>query len=272
MKAFQYRISDVANLYQINPDTLRYYEQEGLLVPKRSENGYRYYGISDICIINIIRSLRGLGLPLEQIRQYVKNRNLESTIKLIKQENALLQQRITELEEERKTIAIRQQRISLALEEPQEQVLFKTIDDRTCWYSSVPHIHEEEVDFYLNTMVTREGLSIDRLINTIAAGSVVDERLIGSNRRNLFIGVFALCGAGEAFHKILPGGTYACYLYRGPYRHPEDIYSAIKGELEKRRYDLAGNPIQLYRVDEHDTGNISEYITEIQFPVRKIET
>ena len=48
-----YKISEIAQLYSIGPDSLRYYEEAGLLSPKRDENGYRMYSIDDIWKLNI---------------------------------------------------------------------------------------------------------------------------------------------------------------------------------------------------------------------------
>ena len=64
-----YQITEVARLYGLNPDTLRYYEEQGLLHPVRGENRYRMYGIDDICNINVIRALRELGIPVDRIRR-----------------------------------------------------------------------------------------------------------------------------------------------------------------------------------------------------------
>ena len=36
-----YKITEVARLYGLCTDTLRYYEEQGLLHPHRSETGYR---------------------------------------------------------------------------------------------------------------------------------------------------------------------------------------------------------------------------------------
>ena len=58
-----YPIHELAKLFDLCPDTLRYYEEKGLLHPTRGENRYRRYGIQDICTLNIIRALRALDLP-----------------------------------------------------------------------------------------------------------------------------------------------------------------------------------------------------------------
>ena len=48
MKQF-YQIHELAKLFDLCPDTLRYYEEKGLLHPVRGENRYRMYGIQDVC-------------------------------------------------------------------------------------------------------------------------------------------------------------------------------------------------------------------------------
>ena len=48
MKEF-YQIHELAKLFDLCPDTLRYYEEKGLLHPVRGENRYRMYGIQDVC-------------------------------------------------------------------------------------------------------------------------------------------------------------------------------------------------------------------------------
>ena len=67
MKQF-YQIHELAKLFDLCPDTLRYYEEKGLLHSVRGENRYRMYGIQDVCTLNIIRGLRELGLPTRAIR------------------------------------------------------------------------------------------------------------------------------------------------------------------------------------------------------------
>ena len=47
MKQF-YQIHELAKLFDLCPDTLRYYEEKGLLHPVRGENRYRLYGIQDV--------------------------------------------------------------------------------------------------------------------------------------------------------------------------------------------------------------------------------
>lgn len=53
----------------VNIETIRYYEREGVLpLPKRSENGRRIYYDEDVRRLNFIHKCRRLGFSLKEIR------------------------------------------------------------------------------------------------------------------------------------------------------------------------------------------------------------
>ncbi len=64
------KINEVESLVHITKKNIRFYEEQGLLSPKRnSENGYREYSEEDVKILQQIKLLRKLGVPIEEIRQ-----------------------------------------------------------------------------------------------------------------------------------------------------------------------------------------------------------
>ena len=58
-----YTIGEIAELYHIGTDSIRYYERKGLLEPVRGENGYRYYSAQSIWRMNVIRSRWSASVP-----------------------------------------------------------------------------------------------------------------------------------------------------------------------------------------------------------------
>jgi DNA-binding transcriptional MerR regulator len=59
------RISELARDLGVSPDTLRFYERDGLLPrPVRQENGYRDYGQSDVERLRLLIELRRLDIPV----------------------------------------------------------------------------------------------------------------------------------------------------------------------------------------------------------------
>lgn len=64
------KINEVEQSVGITKKNIRFYEQQGLLHPKRnSENGYREYDEADVECLKKIKLLRKLSLPIEEIRK-----------------------------------------------------------------------------------------------------------------------------------------------------------------------------------------------------------
>ena len=63
------KIGELSKLSQISVRMLRYYEEEGLLSPKRTVSGYRQFEIEDIERVKLIHKLNNAGLTLKVIRR-----------------------------------------------------------------------------------------------------------------------------------------------------------------------------------------------------------
>lgn len=68
------RIGDAAKQFSISNRTLRYWEDEGILISTRAENGYRYYDDDNAARIKQIILLRKLKMPINEIEKiFVSN-------------------------------------------------------------------------------------------------------------------------------------------------------------------------------------------------------
>lgn len=64
------RIGELSQRCGVSPDTVRFYEREGLLPrARRSSSRYRVYGQEDEGRLRFIRRAQSLGLTLEDIRE-----------------------------------------------------------------------------------------------------------------------------------------------------------------------------------------------------------
>jgi MerR family transcriptional regulator, copper efflux regulator len=62
------RIGELAAMAEVNIQTLRFYEREGLLLqPVRTASGYRSYAERDLERVRFIRLCQGLGFTLREI-------------------------------------------------------------------------------------------------------------------------------------------------------------------------------------------------------------
>lgn len=65
-------IAEVAKKYELTADTLRYYERVGLIPSvNRTGGGIRDYSEQDCRWIEFIKCMRGAGLPIEVLIEYV---------------------------------------------------------------------------------------------------------------------------------------------------------------------------------------------------------
>jgi DNA-binding transcriptional MerR regulator len=69
-----YTIAEAADATHLTPDTLRYYERDGLMLRPvaRSATGHRRYTDADLGWIGLLNCLRGTGMPIREVRRYAE--------------------------------------------------------------------------------------------------------------------------------------------------------------------------------------------------------
>ncbi|EOS66503.1 MerR family transcriptional regulator [Oscillibacter sp. 1-3] len=262
-----YKIHEIARLFRLHPDTLRYYEEKGLLHPVRGESGYRMYTIQDVCTLNVIRALRELDLPTEDIRAYLERRSVEETLSLLDRQEALLEEKLAALRAARLEAEQRRDRLERYRAVPEGQVSVTEEEARPYVFLRENVILEKEIDFLLKKL---EGKHQDyiKVIGAQTMGAVLDGDRLRQGICSCFSCVFFLTPPGGPRDALLPAGRYAGLFYRGGYdrldRHLETLFRGIR--------DLgltpAAPPLELYRIDVHDTRHEAEYVTELQVLVK----
>ena len=69
------RIGEVADQTGVTSRMLRYYENQGLITPRRHFNGYRDYSDADVRQVVIIRDLSASGVPTRFIKIILDRRS-----------------------------------------------------------------------------------------------------------------------------------------------------------------------------------------------------
>ena len=117
MKNF-FKIGEISKLYGIGVDSIRYYEEIGIIKPKRSESGYRHYSIHDIWKLNVIRDLRSIGFTMEQIRKYLNHHTVSSSLSMLEEEKEAISKQMQHLQKLQKNVEHRLNNIHSALSLP----------------------------------------------------------------------------------------------------------------------------------------------------------
>ena len=83
-----FQIGEMARLFHLSVSSIRHYEQLGLLKPEYTdpETGYRYYTPRQFEVFNTIRYLRALDLPLQEIADFLQNRDVDNIEKKLRQQ------------------------------------------------------------------------------------------------------------------------------------------------------------------------------------------
>ena len=98
------KIAEVSEQFGMSVDTLRYYERVGLIPPvNRNESGIRDYNELDLRRVDFIKCMRGAGLPVEVLIEYVAlvrqgDSTIEARKEILKEQRALLAARMEEMQ------------------------------------------------------------------------------------------------------------------------------------------------------------------------------
>lgn len=91
-------IQEVAQLFQVSANTLRFYEEKGLLTPSRDqESAYRHYSQEDLVNIQIILGYRALDFSISQIQTLMVGEHSKNVLDQFYDQWEAMNQKISEL-------------------------------------------------------------------------------------------------------------------------------------------------------------------------------
>ena len=99
-------IKQFSEMSGIEQSTLRYWDDIGLFRPahRNQDNSYRYYSPEQITLVNFIKVLSNLSVPLKVIASVSENRTPETMLRLMEQQEAVLDTELSRLHEAYSTI------------------------------------------------------------------------------------------------------------------------------------------------------------------------
>ena len=260
-------IGKFAGLTGISANTLRRYDRLGLLSPSVTDplTSYRLYDVEQLDIGILIRLLRDLDVPLEDVARLVRSPETGAV------EDALLAHR---------------GRV-LARREDLERILTR-ID-------AVLHEHRGLLPYEVDEVQLHEVWIVSRRVTTSRArmDALIDEFIVELQDE--------LAGAGQSpagrefvlYHnalqwyqgldmevclpverraaeavggRALPASSALQTFYRGPWDDIWQAYPAMLARMSRKGYETCGPVREAYLVDERDTDDPGEYLTEITWP------
>ncbi len=126
-------IGELADQLALPPETVRFYEQRGLLPePQRATNGYRMYSDTALHRLRFIRTAQAAGLTLAEIRSIIDLRD-EGTVPC-SHVGALLETKLAEVQQRQRDLAALEIELDLLLQRS------RSLDPADCGDDDVCHI------------------------------------------------------------------------------------------------------------------------------------
>lgn len=263
-----YKIGEISKIYGIGRDSLMYYEDIGILKPFRDKNRYRMYKLSDIWRLNLIKELRSLNFPMKKIKEYLDDRNIESTKEILNKEIILIDEKIEELLSYKQNIM---KRLDTINDELRNLKLYEIdlvyINKRKSRELNANITKDEEFDFLIQKLQKDYENRFTILGNNNIGSSFCLDK-IKQGIYNEFKSVFCFLEDEEEIYNIIFNeGYYLTLTYKGEYKNNKHYINKMFKYIEEKGYKIISDPIEIYKIDIHETEDINEFITEIQIPV-----
>ena len=265
-----YKIGEISKLYNIGADSLRYYEDLGVLKPRRDENGYRMYSIGDIRTLNILRELRSIGFSIKEIKEHLKNYDVAQTLDMFAEATERINQRQEELEQIKRNVLERIEELNYYLREKNahENISLRNLPQRHILKLSEKTLRDENFDFILKKLQSEYEDQL-YIVGNGEIGSLIDGKYLMDGGYGRYEAAFYIVAPGEEFDAQLPAGEYLCMTVKGGYDKMRREWEKLFDYAKREELRVQGSGVELYLIDDHDTNKESEFLSELQIAVSR---
>lgn len=267
-----FQIGDVAKMYQLSVGTLRHYEQIGLLRPEKVDpkTGYRYYSVRQFELLNNIRYLRALGMPLEKITAYMQNRDVDAIEEKLRHQKELIARKKQELDCIERKIDNRLVQIADTRKSKLDVVQLVTLPE----FRVVGIRDSIRFDSYLWLEKSLRRLQENQKTPLVFQGKVgagvSKEHLLAGEYKSYDM-VFILLDKEDDYKgkvETIPEGLYVTVRYHGSHGEAEPYYAKLMQYIREQKLEVTGFSQELALIDNSISVNPEGYITEIRIPVK----
>lgn len=256
------KINEVSKLYGIGADSLRYYEEIGLLSPARGENGYRCYGPRELMLLNIVCEYRNMNLSLTQIRDMLNTRSVRGNLEVLYQERERIDSEIARLQHKKAILSSKIENSLLFLGDLGDlRIHRKRLPAFKCLHITDEHVRPDNIDFYITRYLRESRTNLDELtgrydLYRLDAGEVAED---GFCRTREVLIINNAMSAKPDF--VLPGGEYLVIGTSEAVPRTKKLADELLSYASAHGIPLAGDVFVLVVFDFYDTSLPNEYLS-----------
>ena len=252
--------------------TLRFYHEQGLLIPSAidDQTGYRYYDRNKIETARVIAQLRRLDFSLDEIAEMLRSCDDDADI-------------LDFLMRQRAAVAAKIERIR-EVERLLDQVITHEQEARIAMASADYQVEERELDAMLIAAVRMHakysdcGQGFATIARRFARQMCGKPMLLHHDAEYRELADYEACvpiRKGSDVEgisvRVLPGGRAVTLLHKGPYTELGRSYERILAYVKERGYEvhIPSREVYLKGPGMIFKGNPKNYLTEIQMLIKQ---
>lgn len=272
MKNNLFSIGEVSKLFHISVSSLRYYENVGLLKPEyiSPDTGYRYYGFEQFELLNTIRYLRALDMPLIEIEDFLKNKDIDCIEEKLKQQRKIVLEKQQELKRIEQKINNRLQWLSDAQSIPLDTVTIENLPAcRIVWVDDSLKI-EKTSDMEVSIRKLEQSHA-EAVVFLGKVGLGISVKHLLEEKYNQYDGIFLILDNEDNYNgETITMEATSCVRLRFQGSHVEAgiQYRKLLDYIKKNQMEIAGFSREITLIDYGITNDQDKFVTEICIPVK----
>lgn len=267
-----FSIGEVSKLFHISVSSLRHYESIGLLMPEyiSPDSGYRYYGTEQFEILNTIRYLRVLDMPLSEIEDFLKNKDISHIEeKLLQQKQAVLKKQ-QELQRIEQKINHRLNWLLDAQNTPLDTVsLIELPSCRVVWVDDPLKV---DGSFDMEEPIRKLDQSdAEAVVFLGKVGLGISVEHLQKSKVNHYDSIFLILDQEDIYRGetlTLPKTLCVRLRFRGSHPDASVHYKKLLDYIAKEKMQIIGFSREVTLIDYGITNDREKFVTEICIPVK----
>jgi len=279
-----YTIGEVSQICGIAVKTLRYYDEEALVVPDRRDpqNNYRYYSQEQICELVAVRDLRKLGFHIEEIRGVLRHRNAGAYVSALDARLPQIRSQIAGLQEQLRFATAMYERLagSIGFASPGAGPSYSVTTEYVpecrvvaTRYRSPFNARNLFVERMAELQQVRDRYGLRQSGPAMAVFHDHYRKQFTEELGDLEVMMpVARTERERGATRRFGGFVGATTVHVGSYPDLQHAYSAVEGWMAERGLGLAGAAIEQYLIDPLSEERPERYVTRIVLPITPSRT
>lgn len=261
-------VGQMAKIHNINKRTLMYYDEIGLFSPAFKDlKGYRFYLYSQCSSLETILSLRGLDMPIEEIKEYMVTRSPERLLTLFEAKEKDARQKIEELEKVRSYLCKKSNSIKSSILTKMGEI---SITDSEEEYLLVSPILKEDSDEAVVTLMSSILKQLhNRHLYCHSYGSIISHEYFLANKFTNYTQYFLKVPKmmDHPYLQVKQKGTYLQMYWKGSWETLPTAYAQIMEYVYAHNIKLKGNIYEENVIDDFAVIDTNQFITKIMIAI-----